>query len=409
MSTKGAAPREATVDARPGKALPGWAYGNDELNELEYDQLFRPSWQFACHISQVAKPRDFFVFDMWRDSVLVVRGEDRQLRAFMNHCRHRGTKVAEGSGTCRGRLTCPYHGWTYDLTGALVGRPSEETFGGGDRGPLGLHPVELEVICGLVFVRIVPGGPKLSEMWADVIHLLEPYRLEEMEPMGDAWVESWNCNWKVGVDNNLENYHVPIGHPGYNRILDSEMVGFLNRHGVAGSRSVLRPEPSRFWSERMYQQMAPRVNADLPESIRGAWLFLTMPPNMGLDLYGDSFDVFQFLPRSARTCTVRYPVFGRPGDSRELKVLRYLNLRINRKVSAEDKTLSEKVQMGLDSYGFRYGPLSDYEHCIYDFHDRVRAACPVEGLAQAPVRESVRAVNARMLEEASPAATLRRA
>jgi phenylpropionate dioxygenase-like ring-hydroxylating dioxygenase large terminal subunit len=398
MSEPAARPRDSAAGKHGGRCLPGWVYGSEELNELEYERLFRPSWQFACHVNQVARPRDYFVFDLCRDSVVVVRGEDGELRAFMNVCRHRGTKVADGAGTCRGRLTCPYHGWSYDLTGALVGRPSEETFRGGGKADLGLHRIELEVLCGLVFVRIVPGGPALAEMWADTVHLLEPYRLEQMVPMGDAWVESWNCNWKVGVDNNLENYHVPIGHPGYNRILDSDMVGFLNRHGVAGSRSVLRPELSKFWSERMYQEMAPKVNADLPASIRGSWLFLTMPPNMGLDLYGDSMDVFQFLPRTGRTCTVRYPIYGRPGESRELKVLRYLNLRINRKVSAEDKALSERVQMGLDSHGFRFGPLSDYEHCIYDFHDRVRAACPVEELAHAPVRESVRAVNARMLE-----------
>jgi phenylpropionate dioxygenase-like ring-hydroxylating dioxygenase large terminal subunit len=396
MSVQDAAARGRAGNGR--EPLPAWAYGNEELNELEYERLFRPSWQFACHVSQVAKARDYFVFDLWRDSVLVVRGDDGELRAFLNVCRHRGTKIADGAGTCRGRLTCPYHGWTYDLTGALVGRPAEKTFEHRDLGGLGLRRVELEVLCGLVFVRIVPGGPSLREMWADYAHLLQPYRLEEMVPMGEIWIETWNCNWKVGVDNNLENYHVPIGHPGYNRMLDSDMMGFLNGHGVAGSRSVLRDAPSKSWSERMYQEMAPRVNADLPEQARGAWLFLTMPPNMGLDVYGDSMDVFQFFPRTARTCTVRYPIFGRPGESRELKVLRYLNLRINRKVSAEDRFLSERVQLGLDSHGFRFGPFSDYEHCIYDFHERVRAACPVESLLHAPLLESVREVNARMLE-----------
>jgi phenylpropionate dioxygenase-like ring-hydroxylating dioxygenase large terminal subunit len=377
--------------------LPAWAYGNEELTELEYERLFRPSWQFACHVNQVARPRQYFVLDLWRDSVLVMRGDDGELRAFMNVCRHRGTKVADGAGTCRGRLTCPYHGWTYDLKGALVGRPSDETFHGPDRSALGLRPIEIEILCGLVFVRIVPGGPRLADMWADYVGLLEPYRLEQMIPLGEIGIETWNCNWKVGVDNNLENYHVPIGHPGYNRLLDNDLTGFINRHGVAGSRSVLRTNPSPVWSERMYQHLAPRVNADLPPPARNSWLFFTMPPNTGLDLFGDSMDLFQFMPRSARSCTVRYPIFARPGESRELKLLRYLNLRVNRKVSAEDRALSERIQMGLDSEGFRFGPLSDYEHCIYDFHARVLEACPVAGTPEPPVHDSLRRVNAQML------------
>jgi phenylpropionate dioxygenase-like ring-hydroxylating dioxygenase large terminal subunit len=107
-------------------------------------------------------------------------------------------------------------------------------------------------------------------------------------------------------------------------------------------------------------------------------------------------DVFQFLPLSAETCTVRYPIFVRPDTSREMKVLRYLNARINRQVSAEDKALSERVQIGLASHGFEFGPLSSYEGCIHDFHDRVRTACPVAGLASAPSQGALRQVNATM-------------
>jgi len=396
MNTRTALPRRP-FDLLPDgseRTLPAWTYRSEELLELEYEGLFRPSWQFVCHISQVARPRDFVTFDMLRDPVMVMRGDDGQLRAFMNVCRHRGTKLADGAGSC------PYHGWTYDTAGALVGRPAEETFAGSDRRELGLRPIEHEVICGLVFVRIVPGGPSLREMWSDTLPLIEPYRLEEMVPLGEPWVETWSCNWKIGVDNNLENYHVPIGHPGYNRLLESDMAGFINRHGVAGSRSVLRTEPlSRLWSERMYQQLAPRLNADLPPQARNSWLFFTMPPAIGLDVYGDTMDLFQFMPRTAQTCTVRYPIFVRPGATREMKVLRYLNFRINRQVTLEDRFLSERVQHGLNSNAFSFGPLSTWEHCIHDFHDRVRAACPVTRLRQMPSDGTLRQVNARMLAQ----------
>ena len=385
---------------RPGPTLPAWTYRNAELVDLEFEALFRTSWQFVCHVNEVKNPRDFVTFDLLRDPVLVLRSDDGMLRAFINACRHRGAKILDGAGQCKARLTCPYHGWSYDTAGSLAGRPSEATFADPDKSALGLRALELEVICGLVFVRIVPGGKSLHTLWADYLPLIEPYRLEEMVPLAAPWVDHWNCNWKVGVDNNLENYHVPVGHPGYHRMLDSDITGFINRHGVAGSKSVLRETPSSNWAERMYQKMAPGLNSHLPEAVRTSWMFFTMPPNIGLDIYGDSMDIFQFLPQTATTCSVRYPIYVRPDARREMKVLRYLNERINRQVSAEDKTLCERVQRGLESHGFEFGPLSSYEHCIEDFHDRVRAACPVTQLAQAPESGSLRARNAELLRAA---------
>jgi phenylpropionate dioxygenase-like ring-hydroxylating dioxygenase large terminal subunit len=398
-------PIHAAANTEAPRALPSWTYRNPELNEIEYDLVFRPSWQFVCHVNQVKNVGDFVTFDMLRDSILVVRGKDNELRAFMNVCRHRGAKLLDGAGHCKARMTCPYHGWSYNLRGELAGMPSEKTFPGADKKQLGLKAIDLEVIVGLVFVRVVPGGPSLKEMWADCIHLLEPYKLEEMVPLEEPWIDTWACNWKVGVDNNLENYHIPVGHPGYDRMLNNDIdEGFLNKYGVAGSRSVLRDKLSSNWSERRYQQMAPGVNETLPEDVRTSWSFFTMPPNIGIDVYGDSMDVFQFLPLTAESCTVRYPIFVRPDTSREMKVLRYLNARINRQVSAEDKTLSERVQIGLNSHGFEFGPLSSIESCIHDFHDRVRAACPVADLPEAPAQGSLRRMNEEMLAKRRVAA-----
>jgi phenylpropionate dioxygenase-like ring-hydroxylating dioxygenase large terminal subunit len=166
---------------------------------------------------------------------------------------------------------------------------------------------------------------------------------------------------------------------------------------VAWSRSVLRERPSSNWAERMYQRMAPEVLTDLPEDVRRTWLFCSMVPNMGIDIYPDSMDVFQVLPTKAETCLVRWPVFRRADMRREAKLLRYLNMRINRQVGVEDRHLSERVQSGMRSWGFEPGPLSSYEYAIRDFHDRVRAACPVTTLAEAPPGAMLRQRNTAML------------
>ena len=386
-------PIQHSTATRP---LAAWTYQSEELAELEYENLFRTSWQFVCHVNEVPRQRDFFTLDLPRDPVLVLRGEDGVLRAFLNVCRHRGAKLLEGAAQCKARLSCPYHGWSYHTDGRLAGRPAEHTFADHDTQSLGLRALDIEVLCGLVFVRIVPGGASLNSMWAEYLPLIEPYRLEEMVPLQAAFLEEWDCNWKVGVDNNLENYHVPVGHPGYQRLLDSDLTGFMNVHGVAGSLSVLRPEPSSNWAERMYQRMAPALNSALPAQVRNTWSFFTMPPNTGLDLYGDSMDLFQFFPLGGQRCRVRYPIYVRPDTRREMRVLRHLNARINRRVGAEDRALCERVQAGLNSQDFAFGPLSSYEHCVLDMHARVQDACPVSRLPHNPGEGVLRQHNANM-------------
>ncbi|HEX9818020.1 MAG TPA: RHO alpha subunit C-terminal catalytic domain-containing protein, partial [Methylomirabilota bacterium] len=218
----------------------------------------------------------------------------------------------------------------------------------------------------------------------DMAALIAPYGIDEMEPSDQSWTDTWQANWKVAVDNNLENYHVPIGHPGYHRMLDNELVGVMNGHGVAGSKSVLRDRPSSNPTERLYQELAPAALAHLGREERRTWQFFSMPPNIGIDVYPDSMDVFQILPLGPETCTVRTLVYARPDADRYERILQYLNSRINRQVGAEDKELSERVQKGLGAHGYAPGPLSAIEHCIHDFHDRVRAAIPAAALDEEP-------------------------
>jgi len=381
------------------RGLPAWTYRSTELLELEYERVILPSWQFVCHVNQVKEPGAFATLDLLRDSIIVMRGKDGVLRAFSNVCRHRGSKLLEGAGTCRVRITCPYHGWSYGLDGSLAATPSEATFPGLDKKQFGLKPVEIEVLMGLVFIRVVGGGPSLKEMWGEYVDLLAPFRIEEMVPGAAPRVQTWSANWKVVVDNNLENYHVPVGHPGYHRMLDNDLGGFMNEHGVAGSKSVLREKLSSNWSEQRYQKLAPQALTDMADDTGKTWLFFSMPPNIGIDVYPDSMDVFQMLPKTAETAVSRYTVLVRPNETRELRVLRYLNNRINRQVTDEDRTLSERVQAGLASHGYEPGPLSSYEYAIHDFHDRVRAACPVTLLPKAPRAGTVRQRNEDMLAE----------
>lgn len=359
------------------RALPAWAYRSKELLELEYEKVILPSWQFACHVNQLKQPGDYTTLDLMHDSVIIMRGRDGEIRAFKNVCRHRGAKLLDGSGHCKGAIVCPYHGWTYNQDGGLRALPAAKTFPGLDLKKFGLQTVEHEVFHGLVFVRIVPGGPTLKDMWGGLSELLEPYHIEKHELVGDGIGKmEWNCNWKVGVDNNLENYHVPVGHPGYHRMLDLAPDDLVTPHGVFGSIATLKDEPSSNRAERFYQRLASEVLTDLDPKTRRTWLFFTMPPNIGIDVYSDSIDLYQILPRTADSCTVRYPIYAPKDERREARVLRYLNFRINRQVGNEDRELCERVQFGLSSHAYEQGPLSSLEIALKDFHDRIEEQIP---------------------------------
>ncbi len=385
-------------------SLPAWSYTSDELIDIEYERVILPSWQFVCHISQVKNAGDFVTLDLKKDSILVMRGKDETLRAFMNVCRHRAAKLLTGSGNCRARITCPYHGWSYDLSGELKGLPAERTFPGVEKDQLGLKEIELEILAGMVFARVVPGGPTLRESFGEMADVIAEYKLEEMVPGGEPWIESWDCNWKIAVDNNLENYHITVGHPGLNRMFDSDLTGILNEHGIAYSKSVLKDIPSPNRAERMYQHLAKGAFRRLSDEARKTWTFFSLAPNIGLDIYPDSFDIFQILPQSGTTCLMRYPIYVRPDTNREERAMQYLNARINRQVSLEDRELCERVQVGMGSHGYEPGPLSNYEHAVLDFHNRIRAACPVVNDAKAPVSGTLRQRNDALCGENRSAA-----
>ena len=382
------------------KPLPAWAYLSPELQELEYERVILPSWQFVCHHNQLLAPGDFSTLDLWRDSVIVIRGNDGLLRAFQNACRHRGARLLDGHGSCSRQISCPYHAWSYEFEGQLARVPSERSFQDLDKSLLGLRELELEVFCGLVFVRIIPGGPSLASVMGELAEELAPYRIEDMVPATQTQpVARWNCNWKVALDNYLDNYHVPYGHPGLHRLMDNELSCTINTHGVSYSRSSLRERQSPNWSEGMYQRLAPQAFAGLPANVRTSWMFCFMPVNIGFDVFPDGMSLFQVLPAGPGTTELRVPLFLRPDASRETRAVRYIAGRINAQINHEDQLLCERVQSGLSGHRYAAGPLSDFEMPVRDMHDRLRAACPVLGLEQRPAEGSLRRLNDEMLAD----------
>jgi len=187
--------------------IPVERYISAEFAELEHARLWPRVWHVACTVDHVANPGDWFEHRLGRYSVVLVRGDDGELRGFQNVCRHRGNTICSGSGTGASELRCPYHRWAWDLAGRLREVPSRRGFGPLRNDELGLVPVRVDTWARLVFVNLDLDAGPLDEWLEDVPGDIAWANLEEFRGAYST-VTPVNCNWKVVADGFSETYHV---------------------------------------------------------------------------------------------------------------------------------------------------------------------------------------------------------
>ncbi len=369
-------------DPLEGWSLPAWTYDDPDFFAAEIDAVFEASWQIVCHTSDLPGKGDWHSFDYLGESIIVVRGTDDVIRAFTNVCRHRGSRILDGSSGCAKKLVCPYHAWTYELDGRLSGVPDSDSYPGLDKSRHGLVPVTLEIWNGFVFVRLKDQGPSVAEMMVPYEAMIAPYRFEDLRANGRVTLRPRDVNWKNIGDNYSDGLHINVAHPGLTRL-------FGKSYGVEASPHVDRmwgdliDKPSANWSERMYQRLLPPV-PHLPANRQRHWLYFKLWPNVAFDIYPDQIDFMQWLPVSPTTSLIREISYVLPDDRREMRAARYLNWRINRQVNAEDSELISRVQQGMASRSFSVGPLSDKEVCLRHFCRRMRELIPQAREEQRP-------------------------
>ena len=378
------------------ETLPGWTYGNAEFYELEKRNLLLANWQVVGHVSELRQPGDYATLDIMGERAFVMRGEDDELRAFHNVCRHRAAAVVRGdTGNCGHAVRCFYHGWTYGLDGRLKAVPGEAGFPGLDKGRFGLKPIEFEVWQGFVFVRFAAGGPSVAERFRPYERELAAYRCADMEPLGGRWDVEIAVDWKNVMDNYLEGYHVPVGHPGLFRLFGNSYEVEVQAGNVNRAVGKLRDKASANWSERHYQRLRPPA-AHLDAELGGSWRYYTLLPNIAFDVYPEFMDFFHIVPLAPGRARLRGRVYGLPGADRALRAARWLTRRVNVQVQREDEGLVESVQAGLATSAYGFGYLSEKEACLRQLHDMVRAAIPVARQPTAPAPGTVAAVNVAM-------------
>jgi len=384
---------QPTPDKLDGMSLPGWLYFDPEFFEAEKRAFLRAAPQVVCHESEIAEPGEWRTLEYLGESVILIRGDDGEVRAFSNVCRHRGSRIVDGNGGCAKVLTCPYHAWSYARDGRLVGVPHRNEYPGLNTKELGLVPVALERWHGFLFVALEPGAPSVAEMMAPYAAEVAPYRLEDLQVIGRVTIRPRALNWKTIADNYSDGLHIPVGHPGLTRLFGRNYHIEASIHVDKMEGDLVEKESSNP-SERAYQRLLPRVD-HLPESHQRKWLYFKLFPNVAFDIYPDQVDFMQSLPLSATETVIREISYALPDDRREMRAARHLNWRINRRVNAEDTELITRVQLGMQSTTYKAGPLGASEVCLRGFAQKLRKLIPEARLDVPPPPGWSRSAGAR--------------
>jgi phenylpropionate dioxygenase-like ring-hydroxylating dioxygenase large terminal subunit len=361
------------------KGLPGWTYSNKHLFKMEMKKVFSTHWQLVCHVSDVSEPGAYVTFDIGNERAVVVRGKDNVVRAFHNLCRHRGSRVVgDSSGVCKNVLTCPFHGWSFNLDGTLRGASRASTLPKLDPVKWGLKPVETEIWQGFVFIRFKKGEQgSVKSLMQRFDKELAPYDLESLIGVGGDFVfAEAEANWKSMRDVDNEGYHVATAHPSLQDLYGKNYHDDPFVNGTSRSLGVFNETPPKQWSVRRYRDFVSQLD-HLPAPQNASWLYVSMFPNTVLGLYPDSVIFYQDIPIGPKQTIQRGAVYRYPNEDRLMRAARYLSGRIDGLTAGEDLQLTKWTDEAPLSSGFDRVMLSDLEYGVATFHDHLRTILPV--------------------------------
>ncbi len=196
----------ADSSVEDASTLPPEAYRSEELYEREVERLLRPGWIAIGRLDQVSKPGDYFSVDLLGENLVVTRAKDMSLHVLSRICRHRWMEVVSGNGNARA-LQCPYHLWTYGLSGKLVGAPYMDNWNRAAKARCALPSFAHAEWGGFVWVNLDGHGSDLDASLAPLTDQLQGLGLESQVLVESIdWGEQ-DWDWKVMIDNFMECYH----------------------------------------------------------------------------------------------------------------------------------------------------------------------------------------------------------
>ena len=328
-------------------SLPPACYHSDEILESEIDNIFYTGWLGLGRSDRFKEPGQYETIEIVDVSLILIRDRNKKLHAFNNACRHRGSRLLEGSGKCRA-IRCPFHCWNYSIDGQLVAAPHMEDTKDFNFKSSGLLEFELKVHAGFVFVCFNANPPDFKQHIGDFDQLHSPWPIESLVSTRRIRFES-DCNWKLFLDVFNEYYHLPYVHPdSINDVYKKPDAGdkttgaYASQFGeTEGTGGLLTAEQSHALPP------IPGLSGRSSQGTRYTWIF----PNMTFAASNEAMWIYEAYPLGPRRCVV-YQTLCFPQQSIDLidfetKVNFYYD-RFDAAVG-EDCIALKNQQLGLNS------------------------------------------------------------
>jgi phenylpropionate dioxygenase-like ring-hydroxylating dioxygenase large terminal subunit len=404
-----------------GDPITGDRYWSTQFMEREWDRVWTRIWHIGARGSEMPEPGDFVVHNFRHESVLLVRQEDRRVRAFYNACQHRGNRLMYGTQGSVAAFTCAYHGWRFGLDGKLQFARNPENFAGGDPcKDTRLAELPCDTWGGFIWYSMDPNARPLLDFLEPIPRLFKNRDLDHMTRL--VWRRvAVDTNWKFASDNFNESYHLPYVHPNMGIYVVEDYTGHIFEIYANGHNRVVelghpsaRPIDSTFFEDTLrYWGLNPADFAGQPAKARlalqarkrqtaaakgfpfmSAWtdaeltdfFHHTLFPNLTMTASPDgTVHIFRTEPdiRDPEKCTFEYMALY-PTDIGVPEVMTVAGMRPIKEVEREDLTygvdavgdfidedlgVAVMQQRGLRSRGYRDAKLSEQEARVRRFHE----------------------------------------
>lgn len=350
--------------------IPVERYLDPAFTELEHERVWRRSWLFAGHESELAERGAFKVFTRTGAPIVIVRGQDDVVRAFYNSCRHRGAPVVRGECGTAKRLTCQYHSWSYDTEGVLRAVPDARNFADLDTDGLGLVPVRCETADGWLYVNEDPDATPLVDHLGPIVDQMAELDGPRMRKLGTR-THRVPANWKLVVDAFLEVYHIRTVHPDNAALLYDDhrlTVAMLpNGHSrltVAmhdGMSALVTPSP---------EASNPSVGDLWRETSTSFGIF----PNLVVPMGPAAFTFLCMWPVDDRTTELELQWFAPDWGDGEPLPENVGMMDLFETVMAQDMANMGGIQQSIESPGARPFQIGWHERLIHHFHRAIDLA-----------------------------------
>jgi glycine betaine catabolism A len=367
--------REDRAPWRPRPTLRGTDYTSLEVYDDEREKIWWGDWVCVGRAEEVPNPGDYMTRDIAGESIFIVRNAQDELHAFYNVCSHRGTKfVDDGAGHVRRAFKCPYHAWTYDLDGLLIGTPNVKEDEYFDRSEFPLHRVHVDHYAGFVFVNMAT-EPKRTMMealtqGAETITAFERFKMDELR-IGVRLVYEVDANWKIVVENYNECLHCPTIHPELVQVVPLFRFGEVWDEDIRDDGNRMVEGATSFTATgKSSLPPLPGLEPEDHDMYYGTYEF----PNLMLNLHPDCAMYYIGYPKGPNHTKVVSEYLFRPETIADPNFAPEPVVEFWDTISKQDWSVCARAQTGVGSRAFTTGVYPRQDRFLYWFNEEYRLA-----------------------------------